>query len=329
MKYFTHPAGIFEIKIPLDWHCKNEVAGYENVSPFSFELFQDTQGCFQISCYHKSERKINSNLPKGNFNNDKLEFIQSELPDDEFKVLLWATVVEDYFFMAKYVCQPTKRNLNVVRKQIEKVEQSLSTLMCLSPERREFAINYDRFGKFNASLAASFDLKNKAIKNASFIELVIIIANQIDAYLRLSIVHKLQIIENTTLFKLDYLYQGENDRPIIEKKIYDKAKEINILSEEQHAQLYKLYDLRNKVVHRYIITDIKTMELKNIVIRYELLCEDIRLILADIETEQFDKNVGYHGTKGPHRERDQSHVNELFSMVNDKHFSKEFHRKIQ
>src|SRR5690606_24215359 len=102
-----------------------------------------------------------------------------------------------------------------------------------------------------------------------------------------------------------------------------------ILSEEQHAQLYELYNLRNKVVHRYIITDIKTMELEDIVFNYELLCEDIRLLLADIETEQFDKNIGYHGTKGPHRERNQNYVNELFSMVNDKHFSKEFHRKIQ
>lgn len=328
MKYFTHPDGIFEIKIPLEWHYKNEVAGYENKSPFSFELFQNTQGAFQVSCYHKSEKEINPHLPKSTFNTDKLKFIQTELPDPEFKILLWATVVEDYFFMAKYVCQPTKRNLNVIKKQIKKVEDSLSTLMCLSPRRREFAINYDRFEKFNASLAASFDLKYKAIKNRSSIEFIIINANQIDAYLRLCIVHKFQILENTNLFKLDYLYQSENDRPIMEKKIYDKAKEMNILSDEQYNKLYRLYDLRNKVVHRYIITDIKTMELAEIAFEYESLCEAIRLILADIETEQFEKNVGYHGTKDPHREKDQNHVNKLFSMVNDKHFSKEFHRKI-
>lgn len=329
MKYFTHPEGIFEIKIPLDWHYKNEIVGYENKSPFSFELFQNTQGCFQISCYHKSEKEINPNLPKGLFNNDKLEFIKNELPDDEFKILLWATVVEDYFFMAKYVCQPTKRNVNIIKKQIQKVEDSLSTLICLSLDRREFAINYDRFEKFNAALGASFDLKNKAIKNRSFIELVIILANQIDAYLRLCIVHKLQIIENSKLFKLDYLYQAETDRPIMEKKIYDKAKEMNILSEEQRIKLYKLYNLRNKVVHRYIITDIKTMELKEICYDYEFICEDIRLILANIETEQFEKKVGYHGTKDQHREKDQDYVKEFLSMVNDKHFSKEFHRKIQ
>jgi hypothetical protein len=329
MKYFTHPEGIFEIKIPLDWYYKNEVAGYENKSPFSFELFEDTQGCFQISCYHKSEQKLNPTIPKHGYNNNNLKFSQTELPDSEFKILLWATVVEDYFFMAKYVCQPNNLNLKIIKEQIAKVENSLSTLMCLSPDRREYAIGFDRFEKFNASLAASFDLKNKAVKNTSFIELIIIDANQIDAYLRLCIAFKFQIIENTALFKLEYLYQGENDRPLTEKKIYDKAKEMGILSDDQHKKLYMLYDLRNKVVHRYIITDIKTIELLKIAYEYELLCEEIRLVLRNIETEQFEKKVGYNGSKDPHRDRDKSYVDELFSMVNDKHYYKEFHRNVK
>lgn len=329
MKYFTHPEGIFEIKVPLDWHYKNELAGYENKSPFSFELFQNTQGCFQVSCYHKSEQKINPNLPKSTYNIDKLKFVQTELPDDGFKILIWGTVVEDYFFMAKYVCQPTKQNLKTIKEQIKKVEKSLSTLMCLSPDRREFAVNYDRFDKFNASLAASFDLRHNALKNRSFIELTIINANQIDAYLRLCIVHKLQILENTNLFKLEYLYQGESDKPLMEKKIYDKALSINILTEAQHKKLYELYELRNKLVHRYIITDMKTIELRNISIDYELLNEEIRKVLIKIEIEQFEKKVGYYGTKDPYREIDKDSVDELFSRVNDKHFSKEFHRKLE
>jgi hypothetical protein len=328
MKYFTHPNGIFEIKIPLDWHYKNEVAGYKNQSPFSFELFENTQGCFQISCYHKSEKKINSRLPKSDYNKNNLKFILTEIPDIEYKTLLWATVVEDYFFMAKYICQPKKLNLEIIKKQIEKVENSLSTLMCLSIDRREFAVNYDRFDKFHASLAASFDLKEKAIEKRSYIELIIINANQIDAYLRLCIVHKIQIIKNSNLFELGYLYQGENDKPLFEKNIYNKAKEMKILSDKQHNKLYKLYNLRNKVVHRYIITDIKTRELLKIGYEYEVVCEEIRLILADIETEQFEKKVGYHGLKDPHRKRNENIKNELISMVNDKHFNKEFYREI-
>jgi len=328
MKYFTHPDGIFEIKVPLDWHYKNEVAGYENKSPFSFELFQNTNGCFQISCYHESEKKINPALPKNFYNVDKLKFITSALPDPEFEVLLWATVVEDYFFMAKYVCQPTTLNTRVIAQQIALVEKSLSTLMCLSPDRREFAISYDRFDKFNASLAASFDLKIKAMKSNSFIELIMLSGNQIDAYLRLCVVLRLQIEEKTNLFRLEFLYQSESDKPIMEKTIYNKAKEMKILSEMQYQKLYELYDLRNKVVHRYIITDLKTMELRKISYDYELLCEEIRLILAKIESEQFEKKLGYYGETDPHRVIDQDHINELYSRVNDKHFSKDFHRKL-
>lgn len=329
MKYFTHPEGIFEIKIPLDWHYKNEVAGIGNESPFSFELFEEANGCFQISCYHKSEKPLNPSLPKHDYNTTNLKFIPAELPDSsEFKILLWATIAGDYFFMAKYIYHPNEVDTKVVEEQLVKVESSLATLMCLSEDRREFAIGFDRFEKFNASLGASFDLKMKAMKNLSFIELIIISANQIDAYLRLCIVFKFQIEENSLLFKLEYLFQGEKDKPLMEKKIYDKAKEINIISEEQHAKLYLLYDRRNKVVHRYIITDIKTKELLDIGYEYELLCEEIRLVLRDIETEQFDKKIGYHGQKDPHRGKDKNHVDELFSMVNDKHFYKEFHRDI-
>ncbi len=329
MKFFTHPKGIFEIQIPLDWHYIKNVDGYEDKSPFSFELFENTNSCFQISCYHKSEQEINSKLPSHEYNLDKLKFIAIELPDPEFRIMLWSTVVKDYFFMAKYICQPTKLSDEIIIEQISIVENCLSSLICLSPDRREYAIGYDRFEKFNASLAASFDLKNKAIKNLSIIEIVILNANQIDAYLRLCIVFKFQILEKTNLFKLEYLFQSEADKPLMEKKIYDKAKEMQIISDKQHKKLYELYSLRNKVVHRYIITDIKTIELKEICYEYELICEEIRLMLKDIETEQFENKVGYNGIIDPKGEKDESFVDELFSLVNDKHFYKEFHRDIK
>ncbi|MFT4155151.1 hypothetical protein [Parafilimonas sp.] len=328
MKYFTHPEGIFEIKIPLDWHYKNEVAGYENKSPFSFEVFEDVKGCFQISCYHKNEKPLNSELPKHDYNITNLNFIPTELPDTEFKILLWATTAGDYFFMAKYIYLATEVDAKVIEEQLTKVENCLSTLMCLSPDRREFAISFDRFEKFNVSLAASFDLKNRAMKSLSLVELIVLSANQIDAYLRLCIVFKFQIVENSLLFKLEYLFQREKDKPLMEKRIYDKAKDMAIISEVQHKKLYLLYDCRNKVVHRYIITDIKTKELLEISYEYELLCEEVRVILESIEAEQFDKKIGYHGTKDPLRKRDKNYVDELFSMVNDKHFYKEFYRNI-
>ncbi|QYJ67836.1 hypothetical protein [Flavobacterium litorale] len=328
MKYFTHPKGIFEIQIPLDWYYKNEIAGYENKSPFSFELFEETQGCFQISCYNSNEKKINPDLPKHNYNSSELKFIKNILPDPEFSIFLWTVVVEDYIFMAKYICQPNDINKHIIKKELIKVKKSLSTLVCLSPDRRDHAIGFDRYEKFNASLAASFDLKNKAIENLSFIELIILNSNHIDAYLRLCIVLRLQIINKTDLFEIKYLYQQVNDKPIMEKKIYDEAKKMNIILEYQHKKLYQLYNLRNKVVHRYVITDIKTFELLEIAYKYEQLCEDIRIILSKIETEQYENKIGYHALKNPHREKKQDFVDQLFSMVNDKHFYTKFNRDI-
>ena len=250
MKTFTHPEGIFEIKIPLDWVYKNEIAGYENKSPFSFELLDNNCGCFQISVYHKSEQEINPTLPKHKYNTNNLSFVKNQLPDPEFQMLLWATVVEDYFFMAKYICQPNDNNKKQIEKELTKVTESLSSLMCLSEDRRDFAVGFDRYEKFCASLAASFDIKNKAYESLCFIQFILINANQIDAYLRLCIVLKYQIIENTLLFKVAYLHQRDTDKPMMEKRIYNKAKEMGIISQEQHDLLYKLYNLRNKVVHQ-------------------------------------------------------------------------------
>lgn len=327
MKTFTHPEGIFEIKIPLDWVYKNEIGGYECKSPFSFEPLDNSCGCFQISVYHKSEQKINPTLPRHKYNTDKYEFVKKQLPDQEFKMLLWATVVENYFFMAKYICQPNEENKNQIEKELIKVTESLSTLMCLSEDRRAFAIGFDRYEKFCASLAASFDIKYKAYESLCFIQFIIINANQIDAYLRLCIVLKYQIIENTLLFKVEYLHQKDKDKPMMEKKIYDKAKGMGIISTIQHELLYKLYNLRNKVVHRYIITDIKTIELLNLGLEYETVCEEIRLILSEIEKEQYNQKVGYFQSRHPEKMEESNIVNQLYAMVNEKHFYSEYKRE--
>lgn len=327
MKFFTHPEGIFEINIPLEWYYKNEVAGYQNKSPFSFELYENC-GCFQLSVYHASEKNINSNFPKHHYNTRNLKFVENELPDDDFKIFLWATVVEDYFFMAKYVCQPDDNNKNQIKNELIKVQKSLSTLMCLSEDRRRLAVGFDRYDKLNSSLAASFDLKNKALENKCFIQFIIITANQIDAYLRICIVLKHQLQEKTDEFKIEYLYQKESDQPFFEKKIYSISKEMNIITDEQHQKLYKLYDLRNKVVHRYIITDIKTVELPQICLDYEELCEEVRLVLRDVELEQYNQKIGYYSRKHPHRKFSKNHLKALKSYVNDKHLYSEYFRYI-
>jgi hypothetical protein len=40
MKYFTNPEGKFVIKIPIEWQYMNVAVGHEEISPYSFQLYE-------------------------------------------------------------------------------------------------------------------------------------------------------------------------------------------------------------------------------------------------------------------------------------------------
>ncbi|MBP1165263.1 hypothetical protein J2787_000804 [Chryseobacterium rhizosphaerae] len=330
MKKFTSPDGVFEIDIPIEWDYRNEIMGLENSPPFSFEPFRNSIGCFQLSHYKKEKNKYQRFKNKHEYFENNLKFEKRQIDEnDGFIIIIWATTVKDFFFMAKYVYQKIKVINNKLEKEIEKVENSLKSLICIEPNSRTLATHLYRYEKFVASLGATFDLKAKAIENESAIELLIINANQIDAYLRLSIVLKYQILDNTKLFRIKYLFQDQDDKPINEKNIYREAQEMKIIDINLYNKLFDLYNERNKIVHRYIITDIKTFTLYKIAFEYEKMTEKMRLILRKIETEQFTKKVGYHSIKNPHRNKEESHVRLLKSMINEKHFLDQFHRDLE
>lgn len=330
MKKFTSPDGVFEIDIPVEWDYRNEIVGLENSPPFSFEPFRNSIGCFQVSHYKKEKNKYQGFRNKHEYFENNLKFIKQMIDEnDGFIILVWATTVKDYFFMAKYVYQKTNVINDKLEKEIEKVENSIKSLICIEPNSRILATHLYRYEKFVASLGATFDLKVKAIENQSAIELIIINANQIDAYLRLSIVLKYQILDNTKLFRIKYLFQDHNDKPINEKNIYREAQEMKIIDIDLYNELFVLYNERNKIVHRYIITDIKTFTLYKIAFEYEKMSEKIRLILRKIEAEQFTKKVGYYSIKNPHRNTDESHAMLLKSMINEKHFLDHFYRDLE
>lgn len=198
----------------------------------------------------------------------------------------------------------------------------------IEPQSRIQAIHFYRYEKFLSGLAATFDLMQRALKNKFPIELIILYASQIDAYLRLCIVLKYQIIEKSNLFKIKYLYQDKIDKAITEKQIYKEVLEMKIITTEIYDMLVNLYNERNKIVHRYIISDIKTFMLFEIAENYEMMAETVRLILAGIENEQFENKAGYYGTKDPLIDKTMEHADFLKSMVNEKHSTERFYRKL-
>ncbi len=330
MKYFTEPSGRFVVKIPTEWQYKNIEVGHEQVSPFSFQLYEKPVGAFQISCYSDSEKPQNKSIVIQKFDTDKLEFMQKRMDGGGFNMHLYYANVEDHMFMAKYIYETKKENEPAVKVQLEKVDLALSSLVLISPAKRNLALEFDKYEKFMASLAASFDLKNKAAENLSLIELLIIIANQIDAYLRMAIVMKKQLQDKTNHIDIALLYQEENDNPIMERRIYKQAKDLGIINQDTFDKLEQLYGERNKVVHRYIISEFKTRHLYDIVYEYDNICETVRLCLKSVEDQQFSEGIGIHGIgRNPNEEPTDNDINMIYSQVNDKHLIRDLYRTIK
>ncbi len=328
MKYFTEPKGRFVIKVPTEWQYKNIEVGHEEVSPYSFQLYENSVGAFQISCYSAEEKPIPSHVKIQKADTSNLEFLKSRMDGGGFNMHLWHAAVEGHLLMAKYIYDTDKANDPKILEELNKVEAALATLILISESKRRLAIELNKYENFMASLAASYDLKWRALENKSFIEFLVIVANQIDAFLRMAIVLKKQIDNKSNEVDVSLLFQGENDPAVMERKIYSQAKILRIISEENYVELERLYKERNKVIHRYIISDFKTLYLYKIALDYEIICEEVRMKLKNVEDIQFRDGIGIYGGKDPNHEPDDSDKQFLFSQVNDKHLIKELKRII-
>jgi hypothetical protein len=94
------------------------------------------------------------------------------------------------------------------------------------------------------------------------------------------------------------------DRPISERDIYRRALAASVIDDSAFAQLQALYDERNRVIHRYIITRITTSEVLDIAIRYQHMIEALHKRLWEIEERQIRENVGII-VRGPELEGDE------------------------
>lgn len=329
MKHWTEPNGIFLIQIPTEWQYLNPVVeGEEEKSPYSFQPYENANGCFQISCYPLEEiaPKLACEYPNGV---SELRWRPSRMDDSEFCVHMFYGASEDQALIGKYIHDASLDNEEKINEELRLVDKILKSVVIVPPEDRKLASDMEKFDRFQGALAASYDLLDNAIESDSFVEVIAVSANQIDAFLRLSIVIAIQLKNQADEVPIKYLFQAEDERGLIERKIYDDALKYNVINDNDHKELNSLYKLRNRVIHRYIISNIKTRDLPGIALRYVDACEKVRLILRDLENKQKDCQYGVYGKKFmKFSEYDDEVIKRLFSDINDKHLIRKFARKV-
>jgi uncharacterized protein YutE (UPF0331/DUF86 family) len=324
MKHWTEPNGILLMHIPIEWQYKNPVfEDIEEKSPYSFELYEDSVGCFQLSCYPLTELVPNH---KGT---SKPGWTLSRMDSEEFDTHLFFGQIDDQALIGKYIHNHELQGNERVTKQLEIVQAVLKSITIVPEKDRTLAASLDKHDQFLASLVASHDLLNSAVESESYIESIIVSANIIDAYLRLSIVITKQLRDKTDEIDVKYLFQAEGERGLMERSVFRDALELGVMNQSTVDELSDLYNLRNRIVHRYIISPIKTRDMVPVVGRYLEALEKIRLILREIEESQMGKNFGIYG-RGFTREDnlDDVEIRRACSWANDKHLFGKYKRDV-
>jgi len=312
--------------IPKKWEYKNPSL-YQKIDdkrPHAFGVYGELIGAFQISCKvvndHIAELIKTRKEPVQSSDSKKLSFSEMLSKTANVEMYIFSCAVDDHYLFATYTITDRKPELKTkYEEELTEVRKALSTIKFIKPAYREIVSANRRYDLFMASIAATIDLMNKATESGSLIEYVALSANKIDALLRLSVILSTQIEEENDIIDTKYLFQTETDKAIMERTIYKTVLEKGIISQSIYEELEELYKKRNKVIHRYIITDIRTEDIKKIAFEYYQLSEKIAKIINSLEKKQNDLNVGIHKNNDTLGMMKDSMLKEVISKVRDKH----------
>lgn len=297
MKRFIDEKGTFEIRVPITWKysIKND-----KVHTFQeYEIWKSD--AFQLSIIELSNeeqknnfQRLTKSLPVSKIG-DKEYFSYPDTGDKEFTTKTWTRLFDDkvVLFTLTHPNNPDKDLDNrSIEDKVQMVHSIIKEFKVIEEGKSIDAINSYRFDMFLQGVGATALILSKAVENKAFIEATCVLANQIDALLRIGIVLKNQIINGNSDIEIEWVYQGLNDKKKSEKDIYKKALDLGIIDQVVFDELYKLYDDRNRVIHRFIISEITLAEVEEIAYKYYQKQEAINKMIYDIETEQINLKIG-------------------------------------
>jgi hypothetical protein len=273
MKRFIDNDGIFELKIPVTWKYslkEEKIHTFQEYEPWKSDSFQISIKSIDNEDKKKSFLELTKNLPTEKVG--ELDFLR--LPKSSHKNFTTETWIKNFddkmvVFTITFSNNPDKElDSRTVPEKLNLVRSILKSFRLIKESKKSSTLNYYRFDMFLQGIGATSLILSKAVANKAFIEATCILANQIDALLRIGVVLKNQIDKNNNEIETEWIYQGLNDRKKSEKDIYKKALELNILSQSDYDKLFLLYNDRNRVIHRFVISEITLAEVEDIAYQY-------------------------------------------------------------
>lgn len=143
----------------------------------------------------------------------------------------------------------------------------------------------------NGFVAAAGLLRRAAAAGFS-IEYTCLAASIVDGALRIGLILQHQLLSESTEVPDDLLFQSVGDRSIAEREIYSRARRQGVIDDRLFEKLEALYDKRNRVVHRYIISELTTLEVFEIASQFERTLPLVNAAVAALEARQAERGIG-------------------------------------
>ncbi len=292
MKKFIDENGIFEIEIPSTWKYSlldKKVHTFQDFKPPTYDTFQisftEIDGAEEKEKYFLATK----DLPKTIIS--KVAYRSyPEIKNEEFTTKTWTTVFGNIIVLFSLTFSDSQQTQ--LDDRISLVQKIISGFKLIEKTRSEIELDWHRLDSFIQGVGATEYMIDNAVGHKCFIEVTCLFASQIDALLRIGIVLQEQINNKNSSIDKAWIYQSADDKKKSEKEVYNTAKELGILDARVHDDLYELYEERNRVVHRFIISEITAAEIEQIAFRYYLIKERINKIVYNIENKQIELNLG-------------------------------------
>ena len=297
MRRYIDEKGTFEIKVPITWKYsikEGKVHTFQEYEIWKSDAFQ-----LSISDLDTDKKKADFEgllklLPATKIGEENFYYLPDS-GDEEFTTKTWTKLYADkkVFFTLTH---PNNTDPELDSRSIEDkvllVHSIMKEFKIIETGESIETINSYRFEMFLQGVGAAALILSKAVKNKAFIEATCLFANQIDALLRIGIILKNQLINENSDIEIEWIYQGLADKKKSEKNIYKKALDLGIIDQTVYDELLKLYVDRNRVIHRFIISEITLAEVEEIAYRYYKQQEVINKIIYDLEAEQITSGIG-------------------------------------
>ncbi len=181
----------------------------------------------------------------------------------------------------------------------------------------------DNLVQFIRGFAAVVQLYDRAGVQGSFVESVCLAANIIDGMLRIGLILEHQLRTESPEILDELLYQSDEDRIVTEREIFRRSNQRRIIDDDLLRELEALYDRRNRVVHRYIISEITTAQVLEIALDYEKAIQRVADRIRELDLLQVEYGLGMtEVSEDPHR------LSELIEMVARKHGDEDLARRL-